>query len=164
VIACLAPLPQDHGLYQNIENVSDTFENTGHRNDHPSLLGAFGMLPSNADTVMMRNTLDQVIKTWNWDSTWGWDYPLIAMTAARTGRPETAVDALMMQVPKNTFLNNGHNYQTKTLPVYLPANGGLLTAVAMMAAGWDGAPSDPAPGFPKNGMWIVKAEGLIPLP
>jgi hypothetical protein len=43
-------------------------------------------------------------------------------------------------------------------------NGGLLTAVAMMAAGWDGAPDIYAPGFPKNEYWKVKWEGLNPLP
>ena len=39
---------------------------------------------------------------------------------------------------------------------------GLLAAVALMAAGWDGAESD-APGFPKEG-WVVRHEGLAPLP
>jgi hypothetical protein len=32
------------------------------------------------------------------------------------------------------------------LPVYLPANGALLAAVSLMAAGWDGAGTD-LPGF-----------------
>ena len=45
---------------------------------------------------------------------------------------------------------------------YLPGNGGLLYAVAMMAAGWDGAPENPAPGFPNNGSWTVRWEGLKP--
>jgi hypothetical protein len=39
------------------------------------------------------------------------------------------------------------------LPLYLPGNGGLLSAVAMMTAGWDGCPDRPAPGFPDNGKW-----------
>jgi hypothetical protein len=46
----------------------------------------------------------------------------------------------------------------------MPSNGGLLTAVAMMAAGWDGAPKRNAPGFPDNGQWVVRWEGLKPLP
>ena len=69
-----------------------------------------------------------------------------------------------MDVQKNTYLNNGHNYQDKRLTLYLPGNGGLLTAVAMMAAGWTGCPNIAAPGFPKDGSWIVKYEGLNPLP
>ncbi len=34
--------------------------------------------------------------------------------------------------------------------MYLPGNGGLLTAVAMMAAGWDGAPDVASSGIPKE--------------
>jgi hypothetical protein len=48
--------------------------------------------------------------------------------------------------------------------VYLPSNGGLLAAIAMMAGGWDGAPSRPAPGFPDDGSGVVRAEGLRPIP
>ena len=104
------------------------------------------------------------MQLWNWERTWGWDFPLIAMTAARVDRPDLAIDALLMDVQKNTYLNNGHNYQNERLPVYLPGNGGLLTAVAMMAAGWDGAPAVYAPGFPGDGTWVVKFEGISPLP
>ena len=46
---------------------------------------------------------------------------------------------------------------------YFPSNGGLLFAVALMAAGWDGDKT-PTPGFPKDGKWQVRAEGLQPLP
>jgi hypothetical protein len=123
------------------------------------------MLPnSDVDTSIMRNTLEKVMESWNWKRTWGWDYPLVAMTAARVGKPNLAIDALLMNVQKNTYLNNGHNYQDDRLTLYLPGNGGLLTAVAMMAAGWQGAPDTPTPGFPKDGSWVVKYEGLNPLP
>ena len=40
----------------------------------------------------------------------------------------------------------------------------LLSAVALMAAGWDGAPKVDAPGFPQDGRWRVKWEGLQPMP
>ncbi len=88
---------------------------------------------------------------------------MLAMCAARLGKPEKAVDALLMDVQKNTYLVNGHNYQDQRLRLYLPGNGGLLAAVAMMAAGWDGAPEG-APGFPKDGTWDVQWEGLEPIP
>lgn len=42
-------------------------------------------------------------------------------------------------------------------------NGALLTAVAMMSAGWDGSEGD-APGFPKNGNWIVIHENFNRMP
>ena len=45
------------------------------------------------------------MQSWDWSSTWGWDYPLMAMTAARCGEPELAVDVLLMDVPKNRYLN-----------------------------------------------------------
>jgi len=86
------------------------------------------------------------------------------MTAARVGRPDVAVSSLLMEVQKNTYLANGHNYQDARLPLYLPGNGGLLAAVALMAAGWDGAPTHDAPGFPKDGKWRVRHEGILPMP
>ena len=88
---------------------------------------------------------------------------MLAMCAARLGKPEKAIEALLMDVQKNTYLVNGHNYQDQRLRLYLPGNGGLLAAVAMMTAGWDGA-SDDAPGFPKDGTWKVRWEGLERMP
>jgi hypothetical protein len=130
-------------------------------NDHPSMLCALGVLPATPliDAAIMRSTLADVLARWNWGTTWGWDYPVIAMTAARLGEPEKAVDALLMDSPKNQYLAGGQNLGTKgRLPLYLPGNGGLLYAVATMAAGWDGARGS-APGFPARG-WNIKWEGL----
>jgi hypothetical protein len=36
----------------------------------------------------------------------------------------------------------------------------LLTAVAMMCAGWDGCSQPLNPGFPQDGRWDVRWEGL----
>ena len=75
-----------------------------------------------------------------------------------------AIDALLINSVKNKWLPNGHVYQRENLPLYLPANGGFLTAIAMMAAGWDAAPKEVnAPGFPKDG-WNVRWENLKPMP
>ncbi|MBN2506324.1 MAG: hypothetical protein JXQ71_06485 [Verrucomicrobia bacterium] len=149
------------GVYTAVETPPYT-----KRQDHPSLLAALGVLPPTAgiDVAVMRRTLDDVVRHWDWPRTWGWDYPMLAMTAARVGRPEAAVAALLMDTPKNRYLANGHNFQRANLPLYLPGNGGLLAAVAMMAAGWDGAPARPAPGFPGDGSWTVRWEGLKPMP
>lgn len=86
------------------------------------------------------------------------------MTAARLGRPADAIDALLLDVPKNRWLVNGHTPQRQNLPVYLPSNGGLLAAIAMMAAGWDGGPARPAPGFPDDGSWVVRVERISKVP
>jgi hypothetical protein len=134
------------------------------RADHPSMLCALGVLPQTdlIDPETMRATLADVLAGWDCDSTWGWDFPVMAMTAARLDDPETAVDALLQGTGKNTALPNGHNRQTDSLPVYLPGNGGLLAAAALMAAGWDHGPGRHAPGFPED--WTVAWEGLVPAP
>jgi hypothetical protein len=164
VIRSLSQLPMRDGLYVNAESAPNTFTDRDQRRDHPTLLGAYGFIGSpNVDRAAMRRTLDRVITDWQWSDTWGWDYPLVAMTAARVGEPEVAIDALMMDTPKNRYHPNGHNYQRPGLTIYLPGNGGLLSAVAMMAAGWDGAPKQHAPGFPRTG-WTVRAERLRGLP
>ena len=98
----------------------------------------------------MKKTLLQIEKTWDWPSTWGWDYPLLAMTAARLGLPEKAIDFLLLDTPKNRYLANGHNYQRLNLPLYLPGNGGLLYAAALLAQ----------TGFPKNSRWQIQQENL----
>ncbi|MCL6543626.1 MAG: glycoside hydrolase family 65 [Bryobacteraceae bacterium] len=157
----LSPLPTRDGIYLAHENCPQTYAERNR--DHPSMLMALGVLPGErVDRQIMRNTLRKVLEVWDWPSTWGWDYPVIAMTAARLGERTAAVDALFLESPKNRWLANGHNYQRPNLPLYLPGNGGLLIAVAMMAAGWRGGPAEAAPGFPK-GEWEVRQEGLRPL-
>jgi hypothetical protein len=161
VIANLAKPNVRDGIYTAVETAPYT-----ETHDHFSMLNALGSLPQTPliDLPTMSRTLDWVKKVWQWESTWGWDYPTMAMTAVRLQRPDDAVDALFMNVQKNTYLPNGHNYQDQRLPIYLPGNGGLLAAAALMAAGWDGAPNKDAPGFPKDGKWKVRSEGLLPMP
>ncbi|MEJ5187885.1 glycoside hydrolase family 65 [Treponema sp. J25] len=209
VVKALAKPPsgiaQTSGLvvYFAHENCPETFPMV--TKDHPSMLLALGMLPGRRiEAHIMVNTLEEVLKSWDFSSCWGWDFPALAMTAARLERRDDAVNILLMESPKNTYLPNGHNVQWKNegapggmtrssssrriatpglttsrkagektetpsvwsggLPVYLPGNGALLLAVGMMAAGWDGAPSHSAPGFPNDGRWHLRWEGLIPLP
>jgi hypothetical protein len=149
------------GRYLFAESAPDTYSNPRWVTDHPSVVAALGMLPgTNIDRATMERTFEWIWTHWDWPSTWGWDYPMMAMSAARLGRPELAVDALLMDTPKNGYRANGHNHQRPGLTIYLPGNGGLLYAVAMMAAGWDGAPAGNAPGFPRDGRWRVRWEGL----
>lgn len=152
-------------VYLAAESAPDSYTNESYKTDHPSVLGAFGFLPQTGmiDTTIMRNTFDLIWKTWKWDDTWGWDFPLTAMTAARLGLKEKAIDALLMDMHTNTYLVNGHNYQDQRLRIYMPGNGGLLTAIAMMCAGWDGS-SEKKPGIPKRKDWVVRWEGLKKMP
>jgi len=166
-VAQIAKLPVKDGKYTAIESTPDTWDNKDSRHDHPSFLMALGQLPGDGvDRATMARTLDAVLASWDWETKiWGWDYPMIAMTAARLGEPQKAVTVLLKSDgPNNKYTGNGHNPQRGDLPTYLPGNGALLAAVAMMAAGWDDAPDKNAPGFPKDGTWTVRSEGLRPLP
>ena len=165
-IQAIAALPIKDGKYVAIETTPDTWDNKDSRHDHPSFLMALGQLPGDrVDRAVMRRTLDATLATWDWETKiWGWDYPMIAMTAARLGAPDQAVGILLKNGPNNAYKPNGHNPQRGDLPVYLPGNGALLAAVAMMAAGWDDAPPGDAPGFPRDGSWVVRSEGLHKLP
>lgn len=161
----LSPLTELDGLYLASEDAVDTYKDIRFTSDHPAVLGALGILPQCklVRPDYMKNTLDWIWDNWNWGKTWGWDYPMSAMSAARLGDPDKAIGALLMDKRTNTYLVNGHNYQDSRLRVYLPGNGGLLTAVSMMCAGWDGNEIE-TPGFPKDGNWDVVWEDLSPMP
>lgn len=159
--AVAEPFDPATSVYWAHENAPQSFTERNH--DHPSMLAALGVLTGEkVDRETMRRTLKKVFEVWDWPSTWGWDYPMIAMTAARLGETRLAIDALMIDTPKNGYAANGHNYQRPNLPLYLPGNGGLLYAIALMAGGWKGSPKKNAPGFPDDGSWTVRAEGFDP--
>jgi protein-glucosylgalactosylhydroxylysine glucosidase len=144
----LAALPVKDGVFLSDENCPTTFTEKNH--DHPSMLMALGFLKGDGvDRATMARTLARVMKDWAWADTWGWDFPMVAMTAARLGDSETAMRALFMESPKNEWLPNGHNFQRANLPVYLPGNGALLAAMVVMAE---------TKTFPAK--WNVRWEGL----
>ena len=156
--------PTTHdGVYIAHENCPTTFTEAPFYTDHPSMLAMLGILPGEGiDHETMERTLKRVLSDWDISSMWGWDFPMMAMCAARLGLRYEAVDLLLMHTPKNTYLSNGHNAQAERddLPLYLPGNGGLLLAVAMMSAGWDNDDGTSAPGFPNDGSFTVRSEGL----
>lgn len=173
LISGLPPLPSKNGIYLTAEGAplidhraAQTDTPVGddcYASDHPMPLGTLGMMPGSRLMTQERmdSTYDWTLANWNWQKTWGWDYPMTAMCATRLHRPDDAVGALLMAVAKNIYLPQGHNWQTPRLRCYLPGNGGLLLAVALMAAGWDGC-TTPEPGFPPA--WKVRYEGILPLP
>lgn len=161
VLSKLSPLPVQDNKYLFTESATDSYTNPEFRTDHPSVFGALGMMPKTSmmDTTIMKNTFDWIWNNWTWKDTWGWDFPMTAMTATRLSLPGKAIDALLMPIQTNTYLNNGHNYQDDRLTIYLPGNGGLLAAIAMMCAGYEGS-KNINPGIPKDGKWKVRWEGL----
>jgi hypothetical protein len=152
VIEHLAPLTIRNGVYRALEFPIE---------DKPSRMATwlFGILPGDIDRDAMRRTLHAVTHG-NGDQTWG--TAMVAMCAARMGEPELAVDLLVGDYEKTSFRPSGYTIRRpEQTPMYMPANGGWLSAAAMMAVGWDGN-TQRAPGFPKN--WKVRYEGLQPMP
>ena len=158
VLKGLSPLPVKDGLYEQWENMEDMW--TKFNYEHPALIGVYGVLPGNGvDMHVMENTYQKVKSVWQWDKCWGWDFPMMAMCAARLGHPGDAVNMLLHPSPKFGFDEHGFVGGGNPYP-YFPSNGGLLYAVAMMTAGWDGDKGKPEPGWPKDGSWVVRWEGL----
>jgi hypothetical protein len=131
---------------------------------HPQMVGAHGMVPgelTGVDMPTMNRTFDAVMGRWDWGSAMGWDYPMLAMTAMRLGRPEDALNALMWKWEspgaQNTYLRQG--WQLESFGPYFPANGGLLLAVGMAAGGWGDTPA-PLQGFPASWRTHMQAEGF----
>jgi len=198
VLGGLAPLPTRDGLYLATESHPDLWTQARSsechppatasgciNRDHPSFVAALGLLPgSGVDRDTMRRTLDAVLRDWDFRQIWGWDLPMLAMTATRLHQPERAVELLLSR-PAESFrfglsgmtprahLNLGAapaGGQPPAAPgfrrdaeTYFPSNGALLLAVGLMAAGWDGEDTR-HPGFPSDGSWTVRSEGLRPLP
>lgn len=160
----MAPLPMEESKYLSHEGCLDTF--TKYNEDHPSMLLVHGLLPGERVGVQeIKNTYDKVMECWNFGTMWGWDFAFMAMTKVRLEDPEGALDILLMDTPKNSYVASGNNYQRlrHDLPLYLPGNGSLLLAVAMMVAGYEGC-TEEMPGFPKDGSWCIKQEGMQPFP
>jgi len=129
----IAPPVIKDGLYLAHALCPDTY--TKYNKDHPMMTGVYGLFKSpkiQPDT--MKATLKKVIECWQQETMWGWDYAMMAMCAIAIGNSELAVDLLLCDSPKNQYVTSGNNYQrTRTdLPLYLPGNGSLLLALAML--------------------------------
>jgi hypothetical protein len=156
VINHLAPLTVRAGVYPALELPEE--DDAGFM---PTWL--YGVLPGEGvDKEAMRNTLHAVAESGGIQASVTWGTAMYAMCAARLNEPELAIQLLVGKYERNPFLTSGYAVRRPDqTPMYFPANGGWLSAVAMMAAGWDGSVGH-APGFPKN--WKVRYEGLQPMP
>jgi hypothetical protein len=187
VLAKLSPLPQKAGLYLAAESQQDLWERartpacSKHavadcpNRDHPSFAAAYGYLGgAGVDPETMRRTLDAVANDWDLRQTWGWDWPMLAMTAWRLGERDRAFDFLLTDAPNFQFGTSGmtprlhvaddaapHAAGADDVPgyrrvaeTYFPSNGSLLLAVALMANN---------PGVTDK-RWVIHAEGFRPLP
>lgn len=144
------------GVYLAHENCPDTFTNFA--TDHPSMVAALGLLPGDRiDREVMQRTLEKIYSDWNFQTMWGWDFAMMAMTETRLGNVDRAIDILLTDTEKNQYLLSGNNMQVSRsdLPLYMPGNGSLLLAVALMAT---------EAGFPQDGSWSVQMEGIHKMP
>src|SRR5690349_4515224 len=197
VLFRLSKLPEKDGLYLAAESQPDLWERARSpqcskaassddcpNRDHPSLLAALGLLPGwGADRETMRRTLKAVVSDWDLRQTWGWDWPMMAMTATRLDEPQMAIGFLLTDAQNFQFgvsgmtprvhpeadaaphapgSNDDPGYR-RSAETYFPSNGSLLLAVGLMVAGGQSV-HELNPGFPPNGQWIVHSEGITPLP
>jgi len=159
----IAPAYIYAGKYMSYEGCDNSFEMFNF--DHPSQLAIFGLIPGErVDRLVIEKTLEEVCDKWNYETMWGWDFAIMAMTAIRLGKPELAMKLLLKDTYKNCYMENGNNYQLlrDDLPLYMPGNGSILLAAALAIAGYKG--SEELPGIPKNGCWRIKYENINKLP
>lgn len=206
-LARIAPPATRDGLYLPVESIPDFWttaqsaECRGNaaaerckNRDHPSFLMAYGFIRgARIDPATMRRTLDAMEASWDLRQTWGWDFPMIAMTAARLGQPEKAVDWLFADRKNNQWGRTGmtprvhlDEHANELVPVSGGAGGVKMASnpdgagyrraaetyfpsngALLMAVGMMAAGWDGAtghaPGFPRQG-WSVRVEGINPAP
>lgn len=202
-----APLPMADGLYLPVENVPDFWRTAGSaqcrgnaaagackNRDHPSFLMAYGFIPgARIDPAAMRRTLAAVKANWDLRQTWGWDFPMLAMAAARLGEPDEAINWLFADRKNNQWGATGMTprvhldaHADDLVPVSGGAGGVAMSSnpdgagyrraaetyfpsngSLLMAVGMMAAGWDGskghAPGFPRKG-WTVRVEGVLPAP
>lgn len=166
VLAKLAQLPVSDGKYLEIETFPEMYQKE--RGLPTSMLMILGFMPKIAavDVPTVRRTFDEVNRRNGVDRWNSWQVGQGALVAARLDEPETAVRILTNRSPATRFMNAGQVRRPKEpdgCPAYLPVNASLLLAVGTMAAGWDDAPR-PTPGFPADGTWHIRWEGLNRMP
>ena len=138
----------ENGLYLAHAFCPDTFENFN--KDHPMMTGVYGLIPSDRiQAPAMKATLNKILECWQQETMWGWDFAMMSMCAARLGLPDLAIDLLLMDSPKNQYVASGNNFQRSRndLPLYLPGNGSLLLALALILAGYGDVEGQLPEGF-----------------
>ncbi|KAH2989204.1 hypothetical protein KXV25_009399 [Aspergillus fumigatus] len=154
----LAPLPITDGAYAICADLPDMWTTYEYISDHPSQIAVYGLLPPTAgvDVGVVNATMMKINQVWNLTNSYGWDFPMLALTATRLGDSQQAVNYLLD--PVFQFDDVGNPVGGTRVPTpYFPASSSLLLAVAMMAGGWDG---DEGPHFPSD--WNAKTEGFTP--
>lgn len=128
--------------------------------DHPSMMALLGFMPRLANTTkfehaIFENTYDAILSTWNFTTSFGWDFPMLATAAHKLGRYDDVLRFLLY--PDFGFDDVGMPAGGSRVPTpYLPSSGSLLMAVGLMVRDWNeqGAVLHP----PED--WGVQYEGF----
>ncbi|KAH8661964.1 Six-hairpin glycosidase-like protein [Xylariales sp. PMI_506] len=164
----LAPPPQVDGLYAVYEGLNASWwEDPDLIGDPRSVIMLRGFLPDTpaVDPAVALATADKVWEVWGDASIFGWGRPVLAISSARIGNPEraiyhaTAYDYFYFD--DAGFAGRGGDGGTP--PPYISSNAAFLYSIAYMTVGWQGCDID-TPGFPDDGTWTVRHEGLLPAP
>ncbi|KAL6237948.1 hypothetical protein BDW75DRAFT_237822 [Aspergillus navahoensis] len=164
VATSLAPPPVVGGLYAVYEGLNSSWWNDPSLTDDPrSLIMLQGILPDTpaVDSEIAKKTADKVDEIWKDEDIRGWGRVVLSINSARIGERERAIRHLTSE--RWVFDDAGFAVRGGdggTPPPFMPGNAGFLLAVAYMAAGWEGSEGH-APGFPSDGSWVVKHEGLL---
>jgi hypothetical protein len=156
----LAPLPVADGAFEVYEGIPGMWTNNATTMDHPAMTGIYGLLPPplsgpELNLTIVKNTAERVLKLWDLDQSFGWDFPMLAMNDLRLGNVDLAVDYLLH--PTFKFDDAGYPMGGTRVPTpYFPSSSSFLLAVAMMAGGWDGSEGM---HFPEG--WTAVAEGFV---
>ncbi|HTZ19283.1 MAG TPA: hypothetical protein VMC06_00240 [Opitutaceae bacterium] len=168
ILQKLSKLPVSDGKYLEIETEPNLYTNS--RGGLPTtMMLSLGYLPKTdfVDLETARRTFAEINRRNGPDRWVSWQLGQGALSAARLGEPGLAVHMLTNASAATRFMPSGHVRRPKEpngCVTYLPVNSSLLAAAGLMIAGWDGAPKVNAPGFPQDGTWSVKWEGLNPMP
>ncbi|KAF2009606.1 hypothetical protein BU24DRAFT_455553 [Aaosphaeria arxii CBS 175.79] len=160
--------PQVDGMYATYEGLNSSWWSDPKLTGDPrSLIMMQGILPDTpaVDKDVALKTADKVWQVWTDDKIRGWGRPVLAINSARIGNPKRAIYHLTAydywKFDDAGFAIRGGDGGTP--PPFMPGNAGFLYAVAYMAAGWQGSHGN-APGFPDDGTWDVRHEGLRQAP
>jgi hypothetical protein len=158
------PLQVD-GLYAVYDGLNSSWWNDSKLTSDPRSLSMMqGILPDTpaVDPAVALRTADKVWETWGDAQIRGWGRPVLAINSARIGNPERAIYHLTAydywKFDDAGFAIRGGDGGTPA--PFLPGNSAMLFAVAYCAAGWEGSDGH-APGFPQDGSWVVRHEGLM---
>jgi hypothetical protein len=166
VIKKLSRLTVVDGKYVQLETEPDMYAKAG---GLPSdIIMALGYMPETpmVEKEIMKNTFKTIYERNGLNSFVSWAMGKGALSAARLGFRDIAVDIAGNTTPKACFSQSGFVQRPKEglgCPAYFPVNSSFLAATGLMLAGWDNC-NETAPGFPKDGNWDVKIENMLLMP